>query len=174
MDRDLAVIRQGGRAVRLLEQLRQQVGRLEIEPEELEGRNQRSAIFKTMFLAFRESGAKDWHSNINIALDHSGAQHRLQFHHIFPKGYLKKNYVDREVNDIANLAFIGARTNRKISDGKPTDYFKKIISKSGTEPFISQCIPTDVSFLTKEKYKDFLTNRRKLISERLNSFLGNT
>jgi hypothetical protein len=55
------------------------VGRLDIAPEELEGRNQRSALFKTMFLAFRAAEARDWHSNLAIALGHRGAQHRLQF-----------------------------------------------------------------------------------------------
>lgn len=60
-----------------------------------------------MFLAFRDSGAKDWRSNLLIALDHSGAQHKLQFHHFFPKAVLKRaSFSDREANDIANLTFI--------------------------------------------------------------------
>jgi hypothetical protein len=67
----------------MIDRLRQQVGRLDIVSEELEGRNQRSAVFKTMFLAFRSIGAKDWRSKLAIALDHSGSQHKLQFHHIF-------------------------------------------------------------------------------------------
>ena len=58
-------------------------------PEELAGRNQRSALFKTLCLAFRAAGAKDWRSNLTIALDHSGTHHRLQFHHIFPQAVLK-------------------------------------------------------------------------------------
>jgi len=44
----------------LVDRLRQQVVRLDITPDELEGRNQRSALFKTMFLAFRAADAKDW------------------------------------------------------------------------------------------------------------------
>ncbi len=69
----------------MIDRLRQQVGRLDILPEELEARNQRSALFKTMFLAFRAAGAKDWRSQVSIAMDHSGSQHRLQFHHISVK-----------------------------------------------------------------------------------------
>ena len=109
----------GGGAKELIDRLRQQVGRLDVAPEELEGRNQRSALFKTMFLAFRAAGAKDWRSNLAIALDHSGAHHRLQFHHIFPKAVLKSAYTAREADDIANLAFIGGKTNRQISDKPP-------------------------------------------------------
>lgn len=85
LDQDLATLRSGGGVSELIDRLRQQVGRLDIAPEELEGRNQRSALFKTMFLAFRSAGAKDWRSQVAIALDHSGVQHKLQFHHIFPR-----------------------------------------------------------------------------------------
>jgi hypothetical protein len=41
--------------------------------------------FKTMFLAFQAADARDWHSNLVIALSHVGNAHQLQFHHIFPK-----------------------------------------------------------------------------------------
>ena len=88
LDQDLTALRGGGGADALIERLRQQVGRLDISATELIGRNQRSALFKTMFLAFRKSGATDWNSNLQIALNHSGAQDKLQFHHIFPKAVL--------------------------------------------------------------------------------------
>jgi hypothetical protein len=92
LDQDLTTLKQVGGAPDLIDRLRLQVGRLDITPDELEGRNQRSALFKTMFLAFRAAGAKDWRSNLAIALDHTGTQHRLQFHHIFPKAVLKSSY----------------------------------------------------------------------------------
>jgi hypothetical protein len=171
LDQDLATIRQGGGPDELLERLRTQVGRLDIAPEELEGRNQRSALFKTMFIAFRAAGAKDWHSNLAIALGHRGAQHRLQFHHIFPKAVLKGHFTTREADDIANLAFVGGKTNRQISDKAPNQYFPVLIEKAGTAVFDSQCIPTDVSLLGVDAYKKFLAVRRALISQRLNEFL---
>lgn len=156
----------------MLDRLRQQVGRLDIAPDELEGRNQRSALFKTMFLAFRAGGAKDWRSQVAVALDHSGSQHKLQFHHIFPKAVLKADYTGREADDIANLCFIGGKTNRQISDRPPARYFPDIIEKSGLTAFESQSIPTDVSFLGIENYKAFLQKRRVLVAGRLNNFLG--
>lgn len=172
LDQDLATLRDGGGAHELIDRLRLQVGRLNIEPGELEGRNQRSALFKTMFLAFRAAGAKDWRSNLTIALDHSGATHRLQFHHIFPKAVLKSSYTQREADDIANLAFIGGKTNRQISDKPPAHYFPTIIEKSGCVPFEAQCIPTDPVLLSPELYKDFLVERRKAVARRLNTFLS--
>lgn len=171
LDQDLAILRQGG-ADELIDRLRQQVGRLDIAPDELEGRNQRSALFKTMFLAFRDAGAKDWRSNLAIALDHSGSQHRLQFHHIFPKALLRRSgFTAREADDIANLAFIGGKTNRSISDKPPAEYLPQLAQSSGQDLFAAQCIPTDAALLVPEAYKQFLAERRKLISRRLNQYL---
>jgi hypothetical protein len=172
LDQDLATLKQGGGAPELIDRLRLQMGRLDITADELEGRNQRSALFKTMFLAFRAAGAKDWRSNLAIALDHSGSQHRLQFHHIFPKAVLKKHYTIREADDIANLAFIGGKTNRAISDKPPAKYFPPLFEKAGTAPFAAQCIPTEEALLDIEGYKAFLARRRGIIADRLNAFLG--
>src|SRR5438552_2443285 len=61
LDQDLLILRQNGGANELIDRLRLQMGRLDVTPDELEGRNQRSAVFKTMFLAFRAAVAKDWH-----------------------------------------------------------------------------------------------------------------
>jgi hypothetical protein len=173
LDQDLGIIRSGGGAQELVDRLRQQVGRLDIAPEELEGRNQRSALFKTMFLAFRTAGAKDWRSQVAIALGHSGAQHKLQFHHIFPKAVLKGSYSGREADDIANLSFIAGKTNRQISDKPPSQYFPSMIAKSGLAAFEAQCIPTNPTLLGVDGYKAFLHERRTLVAERLNQFLGN-
>jgi hypothetical protein len=173
LDQDLTILKAGGGAQELIDRLRQQVGRLEITPEELQGRNQRSALFKTMFLAFRAAGAKDWRSQVAIALDHSGSQHALQFHHIFPRAVLKEHYTPRETDDISNLCFIAGKTNRQISDKPPAHYFPTTIEKNGPIAFQAQCIPTEAHLLAIEDYKAFLQQRRSRVAERLNQFLGN-
>jgi hypothetical protein len=172
LDQDLATLRDGGSVPALIDRLRLQVGRLDVSPEELEGRNQRSALFKTMFLAFRAGGARDWRSNLNISLDHSGTHHRLQFHHIFPKAQLRASYAVREADDIANLSFVGGKTNRAISDKPPSTYLPPLIQQHGNDVFEAQAIPTDVNLLDIEHYKAFLIERRKRIAARLNEFLG--
>lgn len=172
LDQDLATLRDGGTVEMLIDRLRLQVGRLDITPEELEGRNQRSAVFKTMFLAFRAEGAKDWRSNLAIALDHTGAQHRLQFHHIFPKALLRRDHSQRHADDIANLAFIGGKTNRAISDRPPSEYLTALIDKLGGDQFAAQCIPIERNLLELNAYEEFLQERRRRIAERLNAFLG--
>jgi hypothetical protein len=171
LDQDLKIVRDGGGFQELLDRLRTQVGRLDVTPEELEGRNQRSALFKTMFLASQAADARDWHSNLVIALSHVGNAHQLQFHHIFPKAVLKSTATTRETDDIANLAFISGKANRKISAKEPALYFPEVQKANGEQPFESQCIPTDPNLLTVERYKAFLAERRRLIAERLNEFL---
>jgi hypothetical protein len=172
LDQDLATLRNGGEARDLVERLRVQVGQLAITPEELVGRNQRSAVFKTMFLAFRAAGARDWRSQVAIGLDHAGAQHRLQFHHIFPKAVLKGEFVGREADDIANLCFIAGKTNRQISDKAPSKYFPSLLENTGNAAFDAQCIPTDADILETQAFRAFLERRRSLVAARLNEFIG--
>lgn len=172
LDQDIATLRDGGNVDGLMDRLRLQVGRLDITPEELEGRNQRSSLFKTMFLAFRASDAKDWKDGVIISLSHSGMQHKLQFHHIFPKALLKKEGITRKADDIANLCFISGRMNRKISDKSPETYLPDIIAKAGTAPFDAQCIPLNEELICVDSYNEFLKQRRKLIAKRLDEFLN--
>lgn len=173
LDQDLAIIRQGGGVDELVDRLRQQVGRLDIAPEELVGRNQRSAIFKTMFLAFRAAEAKDWNSGLTISLAHTGSQHKLQFHHIFPKAVLTASGFDtRDIDDIANLAFIGGSTNQKIGAKAPHDYLLALRASAGDAAFRAQCVPLDQEILATDRYREFLQRRRELIADRLNAFIG--
>ena len=189
LDQDLKILCDGWGFQELLDRLRTHVGRLDVTPEELEGRNQRSALFKTMFLAFQAADARDWHSNLVIALSHVGNAHQLQFHHIFPKAdvgnahqlqfhhifpkaVLKTTATTRETDDIANLAFISGKANRKISAKEPALYFPEVQKANGDQPFESQCIPTAPDLLTVDRYKEFLAERRRLIAERLNAYLA--
>jgi hypothetical protein len=174
LDQDLARITHGGSVEDLVEALRLQFGRLDIDPGELENRNARSAFFKTMFLAFRQDGARDWTSNLAISLSHGGKQHRLQFHHIFPQAVLRSRYKPQLINDIANLAFIGGRTNRRISSKPPAEYVPPLLASQGDRAFEAQCIPVEPGLLQLDCYPEFLAERRRRIAERLNRFLEGT
>jgi hypothetical protein len=172
LDQDLATIDKVGSADALIDRVRLQFGRLTVTAEDLEGRDQRSSLFKTMFLTFRALGAKDWTSNLLISLDHSGAQHRLQFHHFFPKAVLTKHgFSSREADDVANLTFIGGRTNRKISDKPPSMYLADYLAKQGPELLSLQGIPAEQELLEVGSYRQFLDARRMLLAEAINAFL---
>lgn len=171
LDQDITAINKGGDIDGMLDNLNQQFGRLKIEPEDLAGRNQRSGLFKTMFLAFRAEGAKDWYTRLAIDIDHSGSMHKLQFHHIFPKAILESHYEKKLINDIANLAFISGGSNRHISAKEPAKYFAEVRSKHGSEPFDTQCVPLDEKLHMVEHFPGFLQHRRQMISNLLNAYI---
>ncbi len=171
LDQDLRIIKEGRHAAELIEQLRLQVGRLEILTDDLEGLNQRSSLFKAMFLAFQAAGAQDWKSKLAISLSHAGTRNRLQFHHIWPKARLKSKYAAKEINDISNLCFISGKLNREIRDRAPADYLRTILDSPDASILESQCIPTDPSLLESDAYPEFIAARRALIAARLNTFL---
>lgn len=174
LNEDLAVLRNGGGPTQLLDRLQTQMGRLDIQPEDLDGRTARSALFKTMFLAFKNDGAQDWFSKIQISLKHSGSRDRLQFHHIFPRAFLHEQRPElraAQIDDIANLAFIGGATNRTISAAPPSKYLVPLIAAEG-DPLGRQQVPKDPDLMTSERFLDFLKERRTLIAARLNDFIG--
>jgi hypothetical protein len=80
LDQDLGTVRVSGDPAALLDRLCSQVGRLDVVPADLADRNQRSALFKAIFLAFKAAGARDWSSNLVMALDHSSIVISFTFH----------------------------------------------------------------------------------------------
>jgi hypothetical protein len=133
----------------------------------------RSALFKAMFLAFADEGAQDWFTGLNISAKHSGSKDRLQFHHVFPRAYLRKHRPDirtNQVDDITNLAFIGGSTNQSISAKAPNEYLARLASEK-PEILRAQQIPDDPALFESARYLDFLEARRELIATRLSLFL---
>jgi len=172
LNQDLRILTGEGNVIDdLINTLEAQVGRLDISEADIENKNTRSAYFKTMFLAFKDNGAKDWNSQVEISIKHTGSRDSLQFHHIFPKSLLK-GMEKSKVNDICNLAFIGGATNRKISNKLPEEYLPRVVDKGGEEALLRQCVPTDPQLWKIEEYEKFLKERRKLVVKRLNDFLG--
>lgn len=174
LDADLSVIAKGGSAADLVEVARQRLGRLTFEVEDLAGKSARSPIFSTLFLALKAQGAKDWQSGIGISLAHQGKLHYIQYHHIFPKSRLKDTYEKKEVNELANLAFIAGGTNRRISNKLPAVYFPDIVEKRGVEALQSQAVPIDNNLWEIGNYRDFLSARRAALTTQLNAFLEKT
>lgn len=172
LDQDLALIKAKRPLGGLIEAVRQQFGRIHVDVEEFNGRNQRASLFRLMFQALTSSGALDWSSGIKVSIDNYGTDHKLQFHHIFPKAILRGRYSNSEINDIANLAFIGGRTNRSISAKQPKDYLPTVISKQGEIALTSQCVPMDRSLWEVDRYPEFLAARRKVLATSVNAFLG--
>lgn len=173
LDADLNIISKGGDARSLLDALRQQVGRLEVQPSDLAGRGQRSSLFSMAYLALRARGAKDWRTQLGLSLTHQGRFHFIQHHHIFPKALLKNTeYTKGEVNEIANMAFVTGGTNRGISSRPPEKYLAEILAEQGGQALESHCIPLDPELWKLEAYAQFLEYRRAALAKAINDFIA--
>lgn len=172
LDFDLNTINRGGTPADLLATVKQQFGRLDFGPEDFVGRAARSPLFSLVFLALKAGGAKDWQSGLGISVTHSGRWHYIQFHHIFPKSLLKEQYEKKEINEIANMAFVSGKTNRTISNKAPADYLPGVIAKRGDEALTSQQVPLDARLYELGNYREFLKVRRKSLADRVNAFLN--
>lgn len=170
LDQDLAAIRLGG-AEDLTQRLLQQVGRLEFTASDLIGRSARSGVFKTIFLALRARGARDWSTGLAISAKHGGAADKIEFHHIFPKAYLRRERPEleqRAVDDLANLAFIGAKTNKDIRDRSPREY----VADFERDLLDAQLVHFEADGFEADAFEAFIDRRRKALAEELNHFLG--
>ena len=171
LDSDLATLHRGGSVPDLIDAVREQFGRLDFRPSDLAGKSARSPAFSLVFLALKDAGAKDWFSGLGISLTHQGRLHYIQYHHIFPKSLLKKIYERKEINEIANMAFISGGANRRISNKAPTKYFPGVIESRGDEALASQCVPLDPELHQIENYRAFLEERRERLAKKVNQFL---
>ena len=171
LDADLRALERGGSPADLIETLRQQLGRLDIEPADFIGKGFNSSLFPLVFLVLRERGATDWQTGMGITTAAQGKQHKIQYHHIFPKALLKDRYDSKLINEIANMAFISARTNQRISNKKPSDYLLDVIEKQGQGALERQAIPLDVSLYDIANFESFLVERRQLLAGVINDFL---
>ncbi|MBX7042144.1 MAG: DUF262 domain-containing protein [Ignavibacteria bacterium] len=173
LDSDLNVLKQQGDLDQLLSILKLQVREFNVSEEDLVYRNRRSPLFTFLFFILKQNGVKDWFNGIAVSEKTAGSSHALQFHHIFPKALLKKsNYETKEINEIANLAFIGGKTNRKISMKEPSDYLEDIIQNFGEQVLSSQLIPMERELWKVENFRQFLSKRRSLIANALNSYVN--
>lgn len=147
LDRDLAALFKDKGLDELLDRLHLHVKKFPVDAADLVGRNTRSPFFSMLYLVFKHQGARDWFSGLELSSGHAGAAHTIQHHHIFPKSLLRQqNLEQKEINEIANLAFIGGRTNRRILNKEPINYLEKIVETSGDETLLSQLMPLTANY----------------------------
>lgn len=169
---DLKAVFEGKGPDGLIHNLERQFGRLTLDAEDIKGRRMGSPLFSMAYLALKDNGAKDWYNGLGLSLTHQGSYHYIQYHHIFPKSRLKTaGYETSEINEIANLAFIGGDTNRRISNKLPTEYFKTVVEKQGQEVLDSQLIPDDPALHEIESYRRFIEYRRDKLAKIINEFI---
>lgn len=173
-DVDLKLISEGRGPAGLMERLKEHVTRFEIEPSDLVGRGQRSSLLAMAYLALRAQGAMDWRTGLGLSLTTLGKYHFIQHHHVFPKAVLrdaKFTYETAEINEIANMAFVGGGTNRKIAATKPEEYLAQVVGNRGDDALSKHCIPLNPELWKVENYREFLNYRRAGLAKAINEFI---
>jgi hypothetical protein len=174
LDADLNVLmKKNGTANDLLEVLERQFGRLSFNVGDLKGKGKRSPLFSMAYLAVKKNDGKDWINGLSLSKSAKGKSNRIEFHHIIPRKLLQEaNYDKSETNEIANMAFIGGRTNKRISAKNPAEYLEEIVKSRGEEALTSQFVPLDRNLWKIENYRDFLAARRELLIKKINEILA--
>ncbi|MEW6337803.1 MAG: DUF262 domain-containing protein [Acidobacteriota bacterium] len=174
LDQDLATLGADSSGVealhnRALTDLR---GKPEVAPDDLARAGASSPLFFLSFLAATSNDAVDWFTGIKIRRDNFNRDQDIEYHHIFPKKLLTAAGVDRyERDEMANLAFLGQKANRRILAKEPAAYLAEI-AEHDPGRLEAQCVPMDRRLWALDRFADFLTARRALLSAEMNRLLG--
>jgi hypothetical protein len=110
-----------------------------------------------------------------LAIDMTDAlsiYNRKQFHHIYPKAYLRRQQLSDNENSVVNICMLAASENNDIGDRDPNTYIPDLVRQLGQEAdpiFSSNLLPTpqEVDY-SRLSYADFLQKRASLLSNLVN------
>lgn len=143
-----------------------------VRPDDLERSGMTSPFFPLSYLSAIRNEAKDWFKGIRIRRDTFSEDQNLEYHHIFPKKLLNARGVDRYTRDeMANLAFLSQKANKKITAREPQMYLAEIAEHDPAR-LEAQCVPTDSSLWALDRFEDFLAVRRELLAKEMNKVLS--
>jgi hypothetical protein len=161
---------------------KQQYRGLKLRHDQIGGVPSKNVILLLMYIVMRKREATDFGIPEGVTLDQISTKD-LQLHHIFPFDFMMrdpkaKEYQERkmlspweyreEVNDVANITFIGQRKNAQIGNVSPWQYLKNETTKQMRK---AHFIPEDRELWRPENYGKFLDRRRKLLAKAINSLI---
>ena len=160
----------------MLDQIVVQRGRVQVLPDDFEGRGVGHPLYRMTLILAKAHGAVDWFNGISLDAP-AGDRYGIHSHHIFPAsalykgGFSSDSYLDRQlVNAIANRAFLTGPTNLSIGARLPEDYLPEVEDRF-PGALAGQFVPMDTQLWRLDRYRDFLRARRELVAGSLNSFL---
>ena len=122
--------------------------------------------------AYNQPKSFDNNSLVNIDNTWLKQANSKNYHHFFPKAYLKKmDMEDEKINHVLNITIVDDFLNkRSIRDRAPSDYMAEFKEKN---PHITSTMKThligdlDKFGVESDKYDTFLTKRSKLLSKEI-------
>lgn len=119
---------------------------------------------------------------------HALVEVKSDVHHLFPRDFLKKDGLSRgQYNQIANFVIAQSEINIAIGNKEPRLYFTQLheqcqggLKRYGNitdlhelrENFAMNCIPDGVEKMAVEDYPAFLTERRKLMAQKIKTYFN--
>jgi hypothetical protein len=162
---------------KLKDALIDQRGRIDVKPNDLEGRTAGHPLYLISYILAKSQGAVDWFNGMSLSAKKAGPYY-VHSHHIFPTSVLYKNGYDLEnhlhrkiVNEIANRAFLTADSNIVLSNQLPEEYLP-IIEEQYPGALAKQFIPMQPELWKVERYSDFLEARRNLLAMKINEYFN--
>jgi hypothetical protein len=131
-----------------------------------------SSFSKAILCLMAYQEPKDFLDNGKVILDNSWLKvtNSRNFHHFFPRSYLKKKKVDNE-NSIVNITLVSADLNkRKIRAKAPSLYIREFLDENGKLPEAMQSHfidDVDSYGIRSDDYEIFLQQRAKTIYNEL-------
>ena len=97
----------------------------------------------------------------------NGSRKAVELHHLFPKKYLKDNgFKKKEINQVANYAFIEWTDNMDISDEPPSIYFSQQVKGMNEQEIKDMLVLHALPYKWEEQdYLSFIEERRLLMAK---------
>ena len=142
--------------------------------EFLETRSGRNSVQRLMIylLAFKHN-AQDWNTDGYHIRAAASGPYRPEWHHIFPRKWLKNNLPNLDsgsIDTVANMAVISGDANRKIAASEPKEYVREL-NLAARGLLDEQAIP-DPTFVGPQEYQQWLNNRAERLAQESNKYLA--
>jgi len=137
----------------------------------------KNAYVKAVLCLLASHKPRNFDDDGDVLLDNSHLKmaSSKNFHHFFPKEFLKKNDPDEEANLVANITLIDAYSNNKIRAKAPSVYVSKFRKENAKleQGLKTHLIGNIASFgIANDDYRAFIKLRSEAIADALNDRLS--
>ena len=126
-----------------------------------------------LYLLVYKNNAQDWdQTNHRLGFDGVSilSDFQPQWHHIFPKDYLKGNVQNDLIDCLANIAVIGQSINIRISNNAPMSYISKY--NITDDKLRQQYIDPNLINIKFSEYENWIKKRADILAEKANEYLN--
>ncbi|MBZ0255081.1 hypothetical protein K8I31_03405, partial [bacterium] len=131
---------------------------------------------RAFILVLASKNPKNLPNGLNIDLDNAlSLYNKKEYHHFYPRAHLKSLGKNNFSNVLSNIIMLTSGSNKSISDKAPSVYSPLIVDNLGENAdavYESNLLPLPSKFdYENRNYEDFLSERGKILTSYVNSFL---